>query len=116
MPGPRGLAPTMRAQSAWLKISAGSMPIVTCAVARACGGKFGGALRRERRGPAAPPQPGAALAPSPHLAQQGVQRVLQLHGHALERLARALAAQQLKRQRLVLAVHLAGRQLQEQGV
>jgi hypothetical protein len=56
---------------------------------------------------------------APHLAQQRVQRVLQFHGHALQRLAAAIAAQQLQRNRLVLAIHLTRRQLRigaRQGV
>ncbi len=47
----------------------------------------------------------------PYLAQKWVQRVLQLHGDALQSLAGALRAQKLQSQGLVLAIHLSGRQL-----
>lgn len=49
----------------------------------------------------------------PHLTQQWVEGVLQLHRHALEGLAGGLAAQQLQRNGLVLAVHLTGRKLRK---
>jgi hypothetical protein len=62
-----------------------------------------------RPAPAAPvwkPCPAA-----PHLAQQRVQGVLQLHGHPLQGLTGALAAHELQRNGLVLAIHLTRGQL-----
>lgn len=46
-----------------------------------------------------------------HLAKQGVQGILELHCDTFQRLLGALAAEQLQRERLVLAVYLAGSEL-----
>jgi hypothetical protein len=52
----------------------------------------------------------------PHLAEEGEEAVLQLHGDALERLLGALRAQQAQDHRLVLPVHLAAGDLEQQVV
>mmetsp|Transcript_5412 Transcript_5412/g.20319 ORF Transcript_5412/g.20319 Transcript_5412/m.20319 type:complete len:461 (+) Transcript_5412:1263-2645(+) len=51
-----------------------------------------------------------------NLAQEREEGVLELHGDALERLARSLGSQEPERHRLVGAVHLAGGDLEEQVV
>mmetsp|Transcript_33706 Transcript_33706/g.87422 ORF Transcript_33706/g.87422 Transcript_33706/m.87422 type:complete len:459 (-) Transcript_33706:99-1475(-) len=51
-----------------------------------------------------------------HLAEQGVQGVLQLHGHTLQRLVRALASEQLQGDGLVVAEHAARGQHEQQVV
>jgi hypothetical protein len=50
--------------------------------------------------------------PRAHRAQERVEGVLQLHGHTLKRLARALRAQQHQLDRLIIAEHFAGCNLQ----
>ena len=109
MPGPRGLAPMSSAQSAPSNTLYGSMPSCT---SRSSGYRLqrGGGEASVSAGVQSKHARSATPLPPSHAP------VLQLHGHALQRLAGALGAEELQLDRLVAPKHLAGGQHEEKVV